>query len=96
MCLAIPGRVEAVFDSGNSLMGKVNFGGIVKEVCLACLPDIAVGDYAIVHAGFALSKIDEASARQTLQTFRDLGRLEEELGVTREDGAIGGTGQDVT
>jgi len=80
MCLAIPGKVESVADEGPVRMGKVNFGGIVKEVCLAYLPDLQVGDYTIVHVGFAISKVDEASAQQTLQTFRDMGVLEEELG----------------
>lgn len=61
-------------------MGKVNFGGVVKDVCLAYVPEIQVGDYTIVHVGFALSRIDEASAQATLQTFRELGLLEEELG----------------
>lgn len=79
MCLAIPGRVDEIYGDGLSRMGKVNFGGIVKEVCLAYLPDIAVGDYTIVHVGFALSKIDEATAQQTLETFRQMGVLEEEL-----------------
>jgi hydrogenase expression/formation protein HypC len=79
MCLAIPGRVDEIYEAGGARMGKVNFGGIVKDVCLAYLPDINVGDYTIVHVGFAISKIDEASAQQTLQTFRDLGLLEEEL-----------------
>jgi hydrogenase expression/formation protein HypC len=60
-------------------MGKVNFGGIVKEVCLAYLPDIAVGDYTIVHVGFAITKVDEASAMQTLETFREMGLLDEEF-----------------
>jgi hydrogenase expression/formation protein HypC len=80
MCLAIPGRVEEIYDSGAARMGKVNFGGIVKEVCLAYVPEITVGDYTIVHVGFALSRIDEASALQTLNTFADIGLLEEELG----------------
>jgi hydrogenase expression/formation protein HypC len=80
MCLAIPGKVESVSDEGPVRMGKVNFGGIVKEVCLAYLPDLQVGDYTIVHVGFAISKVDEASAQQTLQTFREMGVLEEELG----------------
>jgi hydrogenase expression/formation protein HypC len=62
-------------------MGRVNFGGITKEVCLAYLPDIVVGDYTIVHVGFAISKIDEESAHKTLQMFHDLGVLEEELGA---------------
>jgi hydrogenase expression/formation protein HypC len=61
-------------------MGCVNFGGITKEVCLAYLPDIKVGDYTIVHVGFAISKIDEESAQKTLQMFHELGILEEELG----------------
>jgi hydrogenase expression/formation protein HypC len=87
MCLAIPGRVDAIFEDGLSRMGKVNFGGIVKDVCLAYLPDIAVGDYTIVHVGFAISKIDEASAQQTLQTFREMGLLEEELSASEASNA---------
>ncbi len=79
MCLAIPGRVEEIHDDGLVRMGKVNFSGIVKEVCLAYLPELQVGDYTIVHVGFAISKVDEASAQATLQTFRDMGLLDEEL-----------------
>ena len=79
MCLAVPGQVESIHDDGGVRMGRVNFGGVVKEVCLAYLPDLAVGDYTIVHVGFALSRIDEASARDTLRTFAELGLLEEEL-----------------
>ena len=79
MCLAIPGRVDEIYGDGLARMGKVNFGGIVKDVCLAYLPDISVGDYTIVHVGFALSKIDEATAQKTLETFREMGVLEEEL-----------------
>lgn len=62
-------------------MAVVSFDGIEKEICLAYLPDIGVGDYTIVHVGFAISKIDEASALETLQMFKDLGILEEELGM---------------
>jgi hydrogenase expression/formation protein HypC len=61
-------------------MGRIDFGGIVKEVCLEFVPEAEVGDYTIVHVGFALSKIDEAEARETLATFRAMGVLEEELG----------------
>ena len=85
MCLAIPGRVDEIYDAGAARMGRVNFGGIMKDVCLAYVPEIEVGDYTIVHVGFAISRIDEASAQQTLQTFRDMGLLEEELG-TGENG----------
>jgi hydrogenase expression/formation protein HypC len=60
-------------------MGKVNFGGVVKEVCLAYVPEAVVGDYTIVHVGFAISRIDEAAAQETLRMFASLGLLEEEL-----------------
>jgi hydrogenase expression/formation protein HypC len=81
MCLAVPGQVQEIFEAHGALMGKVNFGGIVKEVCLAYVPDIQVGEYTIVHVGFALQRIDEQSARETLAAFAEMGALEEELGV---------------
>jgi hydrogenase expression/formation protein HypC len=84
MCLAIPGFVESIRDDDGTRMGRVNFGGVMKDVCLVYLPDIAVGDYAIVHVGFAISKIDEASARETLRTFEEIGILEEGLAELRE------------
>ncbi len=84
MCLAVPGQVEQIFEDNGTRMGKVNFGGVVKDVCLAYLPGIQVGDYTIVHVGFAISQIDEASAQETLRTFNELGLLEEELDELRE------------
>lgn len=84
MCLAVPGKVEKIYDAQGTRMGKVNFGGVIKEVCLAYLPDLEEGDYTIVHVGFAISKIDEESAQQTLRTFEELGLLEEELEELRE------------
>jgi len=89
MCLAVPGLVESIREEHGTRMGRVNFGGVVKDVCLAYLPDIAVGDYTLVHVGFAISKIDEASALTTLQTFEDLGLLEEGLAELQE-GEAGG------
>lgn len=83
MCLAVPGQVDAIFEANGMRMGKVNFGGVVKEVCLAYLPEINVGDYTLVHVGFAISQIDEASARETLRTFEELGMLEDELNELR-------------
>ena len=84
MCLAVPGRVEQIYLDQGTRMGRVNFGGVVKEVCLVYLPDIEVGDYTIVHVGFALSKLDEASALRTLKTFEELGLLEEGLEELKE------------
>jgi hydrogenase expression/formation protein HypC len=84
MCLAVPGEVKSIYDSNGIRMGRVNFGGVEKEVCLVYLPDIQIGDYTIVHVGFAISQIDEASAQKTLQTFAELGLLDEQLEELRE------------
>jgi len=80
MCLAVPGQIREIYEAAGMRMGRVNFGGIVKEVCLAYLPEISVGEYTLVHVGFAITKVDEASAVQTLANFREMGLLEEELG----------------
>ena len=84
MCLAIPGRVEEITSDGVIRMGRVNFGGVVKRVCLDYVPEVEVGDYTIVHVGFAIAKIDEDTAKQTLEDFRALGVLEEELASEEE------------
>jgi hydrogenase expression/formation protein HypC len=81
MCLGIPGRVTEIWEDRGTRMAYVDFGGAVKDVCLAYLPDIQVGDYTIVHAGFALTRLDEQSALQTLAMFRELGTLDAELGM---------------
>jgi hydrogenase expression/formation protein HypC len=79
MCLAIPGKVEEINTDGGLRIGRVNFGGVVKNVCLDYVPDVQVGDYTIVHVGFALSRIDEETALQTLEDFRQMGVLNQEL-----------------
>jgi hydrogenase expression/formation protein HypC len=84
MCLAIPGRVEEVTFDGLIRIGRMNFGGVVKRVCLDYVPEVTVGDYAIVHVGFAISKVDEATAQETLATFRAMGLLDEELASEEE------------
>jgi hydrogenase expression/formation protein HypC len=84
MCLAIPGKVEEITTEGGLRMGRVNFGGVVKKVCLDYVPEVEVGDYTIVHVGFALSKIDEETALKTLEDFRAMGVLDEELASEEE------------
>ncbi len=84
MCLAIPGKVEQITSDGDVRMGRVNFGGVVKNVCLDYVPEVIVGDYTIVHVGFALSKIDEQTALETLELFRQMGALDEELASEEE------------
>ena len=84
MCLAIPGKVEEISTDGLIRVGRVNFGGVVKNVCLDYVPEVEVGDYTIVHVGFALSKIDRESAEETLEIFRQMGALDEELASEEE------------
>src|SRR6202142_3924491 len=84
MCLAIPGKVEEITTDGDLRIGRVNFGGVIKRVCLDYVPEVEVGDYTIVHVGFALSKIDEETAEKTLADFRAMGMLDEELGSEEE------------
>ncbi|MDM8529205.1 HypC/HybG/HupF family hydrogenase formation chaperone [Anaerolineales bacterium HSG24] len=81
MCLGVPGKVIEVTEIGGIRMGKIDFAGIIKEACLAYVPEVEVGDYTIIHVGFAISKLDEKSAQESLALFREMGMLEEELGV---------------
>ena len=80
MCLGVPGKVLTVCVEQNGAgltMGKVSFGGVAKEVCLAYVPEVAVGDYVIVHAGFALNTLDEAEAMEVFDLLRQMGELAE-------------------
>jgi len=72
MCLAVPGKVTSIDRDQDPLMGTVDFSGVRKSVCLAYVPEIAVGDYVVVHVGFALSRLDEEEALETLQLLRDM------------------------
>ena len=76
MCLGVPGKVVRLESSSIGMaMGIVSFGGIQKEVCLAYTPDVAPGDYVLVHVGFAISKLDEEHARDVFRTLREMGEL---------------------
>ena len=86
MCLGVPGKVTAVREEHGTRMATVDFGGVTRSVCLAYVPDAVVGDYTIVHAGFAITRLDEASALETLALFAELGTLEEELGIPASEG----------
>ena len=78
MCVGVPGQVMSIEPNPLGMtMGKVNFGGIVKEVCLAYQPDVQVGDYVLVHAGFAMSKIDEEQALEVFDLLRQMDELAE-------------------
>ncbi|MCK5572288.1 MAG: HypC/HybG/HupF family hydrogenase formation chaperone [Bacteroidetes bacterium] len=79
MCLAIPGKVMEIDRDGTPAMGKVSFSGIQKQVCLEWLPEVQVGDYVIVHVGFAISTMDEKEALETLKMLEEMGRGLDEL-----------------
>ena len=80
MCLAVPGEVLDIYEKDGTQVATVDFGGVTKEVCLAYVPDIQVGEYTIVHVGFALQRLDEQSALETLEIFRQMGELDAEFG----------------
>lgn len=78
MCLAVPGKVVEVHEGADyARTGKIDFGGILREVNLAFVPEAAVGDYVVVHVGVALSKVDEAEARQVFEYLHALGAMDE-------------------
>ncbi len=79
MCLGIPGKVVELYQANGMKMGKVDFGGVIKEACLEYLPDIQVGDYTIIHVGFGISQLDEEEAHQTLSLLREMDMLAGEL-----------------
>ena len=80
MCLGIPGKIIDIYERDGLRMGKVDFGGIVREACLAYVPEAQIGDYTIIHVGFALNVIDEEEAQQTLALLDEIGALDDELG----------------
>ena len=78
MCLAVPGKIVSIDESNPDLkMAKVNFGGVSKDVCIQWLDDVNIGDYVLVHVGFALNKVDEKDAEETLRILREMGDIEE-------------------
>lgn len=86
MCLAIPGRVTELHDAAGIVMGRVDFGGVTREACMAYVPEARLGDYVLVHAGFAISCVDAGEAERTLDDLRRMGELVE----LEENGGEGG------
>jgi len=72
MCLAVPGKIIDIYENAGLLMGKVDFGGVIRETCLAYVPEAKVGDYTIIHVGFALNLLDEAEALETIKLFDEI------------------------
>jgi len=80
MCLSIPGRITEISKQGSLTMGMVDFGGVIKEVCLDYVPEAEVGKYVLIHVGFAISVLDEEEAMARLDAVREIGELQQELG----------------
>ena len=80
MCLAVPGKIVAIYNAGGLKMAKVDFGGVTREACLEYVPDAQVGDYTVIHVGFAINRLDEAEAQESLALLQEIADLEDELG----------------
>jgi len=79
MCLGIPGKIVEKYEVEGRQMGKVDFGGVIKETCLDFVPEAKVGNYCIIHVGFALNILDEKEAMETLELFRQIEQVGQEL-----------------
>jgi hydrogenase expression/formation protein HypC len=80
MCLGVPGKIVEIREENGIRMGVIDFGGIRREACLDLVPEAEIGDYTIIHVGFAINRLDEQEALETLELLREIGTLEDELG----------------
>jgi hydrogenase expression/formation protein HypC len=80
MCLGVPGRIIEIYETEGRRMGTVDFGGVRREACLDFVPEAQVGQYVVVHVGFAISLLSEVEAQETLELLREIMDLEQELG----------------
>ncbi len=81
MCLAVPGKIVEIFESDGLKMAKVDFGGVFRETCLEYVPEAMVGEYCVIHVGFAISLMNESEAMETLDLLRQIDNFEEEIGT---------------
>lgn len=95
MCLGVPGKIVEIYESGGLLMGKIDFGGVTREACLSYVPEAKVGDYTIIHVGFALNVISESEAQETLDLLRQVADMETELGPAEGTATAGNTTNDL-
>jgi hydrogenase expression/formation protein HypC len=85
MCLGVPGKIIDIYRESGLLMGKIDFGGVTREACLEYVPEAVIGDYTIIHVGFALNIISESEAMETLAMLEEIDRLnEEDIALTGE------------
>lgn len=81
MCLGVPGKIVEMYEKGGLQMARVDFGGIFREACLSYVPEATIGNYCIIHVGFAISLLSEKEAMETLDLLKQIDGMEEELGA---------------
>lgn len=78
MCLGIPGKIIEIYDMAGTKMAKIDFGGVIQEACIETIPEAEIGNFTIVHAGFALNLLSQEDANETLAILREMARLADE------------------
>jgi hydrogenase expression/formation protein HypC len=81
MCLGVPGKITEIYTKENLRMGQIDFGGVMREACLEYIPEAEVGEYVVVHVGFAISRLSEEEAMETLKLLREIGKFNSEIGT---------------
>ena len=81
MCLGVPGKIVETYERGGLQMAKVDFGGVFREACLNYVPEAKIGEYCIIHVGFAISLLSESEAMETLELLKQIGSFDEEIGA---------------
>lgn len=81
MCLGVPGKITEIYNKDDLKMGVIDFGGVTREACLEYIPESEIGDYVLIHVGFAISKLSEEEAQETLKLIREIANIEEELAI---------------
>lgn len=84
MCLGVPGKITEIYNRDGMKMGKIDFGGVVRETCLDFVPEAEIGEYVVIHVGFAISLLSEDEAQKTLEMLREIGQFGENLGLYDE------------
>jgi len=85
MCLGVPGKITVIYTSGTLQMAKIDFGGVIREACIEAVPEAKVGDWTIIHAGFALNMMNEEEAQETLDALRQLALIDEEIKTSEQN-----------
>lgn len=85
MCLGVPGKIVEIYQKDSMKMCKIDFGGTTREACLDFIPEAKVGDYTIIHVGFAISLLSEEEAMETLALLQEIADIDEELGIEQQE-----------